>query len=138
MLLLVEKGVRCGIRSAIQWYANVYNKDTWKIIIKIKNLYILTYNFYGWAIPQKLPLDGVGWVQNISQFKKYFIEKYKEDSDEGHFLEIDIYYPEKFYGFHNDLNYLPKRMKVERVGKRIANLHDKKKMLYTYQFQNKH
>ena len=77
-------------------------------------MYILTYNFYGWAIPQKLPLDGVGWVQNISQFKKYFIEKYKEDGDEGHFLEIDIYYPEKFYGFHNDLNYLPKRMKVER------------------------
>ena len=42
MLLLVEKGVRCGIRSAIQGYAKVYNKDTWKIIIKIKNLYILT------------------------------------------------------------------------------------------------
>ena len=83
-------------------------------------------NFYGWAIPQKLPLDGVGWVQNTSQFKKDFIEKYKEDSDEGHFLEIDIYYPEKFYGFHNDLNCLPKRMKVERVGKLIANLHDKK------------
>ena len=32
---------------------------------------------------------------------------------------------EKLYELHNDLPYLPKRMKIENVKKLAANLHDK-------------
>ena len=32
---------------------------------------------------------------------------------------------EKFHELHNDLPFLPERMKIEKVEKLVANLHDK-------------
>ena len=49
---------------------------------------------YGWAISQKLPVDGLKWVKNAPQFNKDLKENYSEDSDKGYFLEIDVQYPE--------------------------------------------
>ena len=46
-------------------------------------------------------------------------------NDEVYFLEIDIQYPENLHNFHSDLPYLPERMKIEKVRKLAANLHDK-------------
>ena len=40
MLLIVEKGIRGGICHAIHQYANA-DKNTWKIMIKIKNHYVI-------------------------------------------------------------------------------------------------
>ena len=37
---------------------------------------------------------------------KIFIKIYNEDSDEGHFFEVDGQYPEKLHDPHNDLPYL--------------------------------
>ena len=47
-------------------------------------------NFYEWAISQKLPIGGFKWVEEISQFFKYFIKSNNEDSDKGYFLEFDV------------------------------------------------
>ena len=48
-------------------------------------------------------------------------------SDEGYFIEVDGQYPEKFqeHELHNDLQFLPERMKIETFEKLVANLHDK-------------
>ena len=64
-----------------------------------------------WVKSQNLPENGFKWVENVSQFKKYFIENYNEDGDEGYFLEFDVKYPEKLHDFHNDLSFLPERKK---------------------------
>ena len=48
-----------------------------------------------------------------------------EESDEGYFLEVDVQYPEKFHKLHNDLPFLPERMKIVKVEKLVTNLHDK-------------
>ena len=64
-----------------------------------------------------MPIDAFLWVENTSQFSKDFIEKYNEDSDEGYFVEVDVQYPEKLHNFHNDLIFLPERMKIEKVEK---------------------
>ena len=48
-----------------------------------------------------------------------------EESDEGYFLEVDVQYLEKLRELHNDLPFLPERMKIEKVGKLVANVHDK-------------
>ena len=48
------------------------------------------------------------------------------DSDEGYFFEVDFQYPEKLHEPHNDLPFLPKRMRIDKVKKFVANLHDKK------------
>ena len=41
------------------------------------------------------------------------------------FLEVGVYYLEKLQELHNSLPFLPERMKIEKVEKLVANLHDK-------------
>ena len=74
---------------------------------------------------QKLPVDDLKWVDETTQFTTDFIENYTEDSDDGYFLEFDVQYPENVYKFHNDLSFLPERMKILKTEKLVANLHDK-------------
>ena len=40
-------------------------------------------------------------------------------------FEVDLQYPEELLEFQNDLPFLPERMKIEKVEKLSANLHDK-------------
>ena len=61
----------------------------------------------------------------ISQFYKSFIKKYTEESDKGFFLEVDVPYPEKLHELYNDLPFLPERIKIENVKKRITKLLNK-------------
>ena len=74
---------------------------------------------------QKLPVYNFEWIKDTSQFNEDFIKHYNEVSDEGYFFEVDAQYPEKLHEFHNDLPFLPERMKIEKVEKLVANLHDK-------------
>ena len=46
-----------------------------------------------------------------SQFNEDFIRNYNEDNDEEYFLEIDVKYPQNLYNLHNDLPFLPEKMK---------------------------
>ena len=41
------------------------------------------------------------------------------------FSEVDAQYPEKLHELHNDLVFLPERMKTEKVENLVANLLDK-------------
>ena len=41
------------------------------------------------------------------------------------FFEAEAQYPEKVHEQHNDLPFLLERMKIEKVEKLVANLHDK-------------
>ena len=82
-------------------------------------------NLYGWTMSQKLPVNNFEWIKDTSQFNEDFIKNYNEESDEGYFLEVDVQYLEKLHELHNDLPFLPERMKIEKVEKLVANLHDK-------------
>ena len=55
------------------------------------------------------------------RFHKDFIQNYNKESDEEYFLEVDLQYLEKFNELHNDLSFLPERMKTEKVEKLVAN-----------------
>ena len=74
---------------------------------------------------QKLPVNGFKWIEGLSEFGEGFIKSYNEKSKEGYFLEVDIQYPKKLHELHNDLSFLSERMKIEKVEKRVANLHGK-------------
>ena len=74
---------------------------------------------------QKLPVNNFELIKDTSQFNEDFIKNYNEESDEGYFLEVDVQYLEKLHELHNDLPFLPERMKIEKVEKLVANLHDK-------------
>ena len=70
MLSMVEKGIRGGICQAIHRHAKAnnkymknYNKD-----ISSYLMYLDANNLYGWAMSQKLPTNGLKWVENLSKF----------------------------------------------------------------------
>ena len=72
---------------------------------------------------QKLAVNSFEWIKNTFQFNEDFIKNYNEESDEGYFLEVDVQYLEKLHEVHNDLPFLPDRMKIEKLEKLVANLH---------------
>ena len=133
-LLMVEKGIRGGICHAIYRYAKAsdkymknYNKDKAESFLQ----YLDGNNLYGWEMSQKLPVSGFRWKKNMSKFTEEFIKNYDEDSDKGYILEVDVKYPKKLHGLHEDLPLLPERMKIGKFKKLACNLYDKKTMLFT-------
>ena len=74
---------------------------------------------------QKLPVNNFEWIKDTSQFNRDFVKNYNEESDEGYFLEVDVHCMEKLHELHNDLPFLPERIKIEKFEKLVANLHDK-------------
>ena len=74
---------------------------------------------------QKLPINNFAWIKYTSQFNEDFIKNYNEESDEGYFFEVDVQYLEKLHELPDDLPFLPEGVKIEKVEKLVANLHDK-------------
>ena len=69
MLLMIEKGSRGGICQAIHRYAkanNKYMKNYDKNIISSYLMYFDVNIFCGWAMYQKLPVDGFKSVKKLS------------------------------------------------------------------------
>ena len=48
----------------------------------------------------------------LPNLNKDFIKNYNEESDKGYFFEVDVQYTEKLHKCHNDLQFLPERMKI--------------------------
>ena len=67
------------------------------------------------AMSQKLPVNNLEWIKDTSHVSEDFIKNYKEERDEGYFLKVDIQYLEKLHEVHNDLLFLPERMKTKKV-----------------------
>ena len=98
MLLMVEKGIRGGIRQAIYRYAkaNKYMNNFDK-----RNIIYLMYwdgnNLYRWVKSQKLPVNDFKWVEDLSQFNENFIKNHDSNSDIGYFLEVDVEHPKELF-----------------------------------------
>ena len=90
-------------------------------------MYLDANNLYGWAMSQKLPVNGFKWVKNLSKFNEIFIRNYDENSDKGYFLEVDVEYPKELFNLHKDLPFLPESEKVNKVEKLIRSIEDKEK-----------
>ena len=118
MLLMIEKAIRGGICNAINRYAKANNKfmiyyDENKELSCI--LYLVADNLYGWAMSQKLPVDGFKWVKNVSKIDEDFIKNYDEDGNIGYFLDVDIEYPGELHDLHSDLPFLQKKKQWELI-----------------------
>ena len=127
---MVQKGIRGGICQAIHRYAksnNKYMKNYDKNIESSYLMYLDANNLYGWAMSQKLPVNGFKWENDLSRFNEDFIKNYNENSDIGYFLEVDVEYPKKLFSSHKDLPYLPERRKLEKVEKLVCSIEDKEK-----------
>ena len=95
-LLMVEEGIRGGIWQSVHRYTKANNKYMNKYDNSIESSYLMYFdanNLYGWAISQKLPVNGFWWVKDLSQFNENFIKSYNENSDIGYFFEVDVEHP---------------------------------------------
>ena len=101
------------------------------MIKKIESSYLTyldTNNLYGWAMSQKLPINGFMWYDDyLSDFNENFIKNYDENSDEGYFLEVDVEYPKQLFASHKELPFLPERRKLEKVEKLVFSIEGKEK-----------
>ena len=98
-------------------------------------MYLDVNNLYGWAMSQKLPVNGFKWENDLSRFNERFIKNYNENSDIGYFLEVDIDYPKELFNLHKDLPFLPERKKVEKVVELICSIEDKEKCVIHISFK---
>ena len=130
MLSMVEKGTRVGICQALHRHAkanNKYMKNYNKDVISYL-MYLDANNLYGWAMSQKLHVNGFKWLEKLLRFNEIFIKNYNENSDIGYFLEVDINYSKKLFNLHKDL---PERKKVNGVEKLICSI-EGGKICYAY------
>ena len=102
---MVEKGVRGGTYHTIHQYLKANNKSM-KHYDKNKKSSCLQYrdanNLYGWAMSQKLSVNDLKQVEDISELNGDFIKSYNDESDKGYFLEVHVQYPERLHNLHND------------------------------------
>ena len=128
MFLRYEEGIRGGVCNKVRSYAEANNKYM-KNYDKNKESSFLMYvdanSLYGWAMSEKLPVDGFKWVDDLAMFTEDFIKSYDEEGDVGYLLVVDIEYRKTLPMLHSDLPFLPHRMKVNKVKKLVCNVTDK-------------
>ena len=94
---MVEEGIRGGIYHSIHRYGKA-NKKYMKNYDKNKESSYIQYlnanNLYGWAMSQKLPVNGFKLLKNVTEIDEKFIKNY--DQDKGYILEVDVKYPRRF------------------------------------------
>ena len=74
---------------------------------------------------KKLPVSDLKYIDDISIFTDEFIKHYDQNSDKGYIFVVDVEYPRNLHKLHNDLPFLPERMKVGNCTKLVCNLQDK-------------
>ena len=130
MLLMVEEGIRGGICHSIHRHAKANNKYM-KNYDKNKESSYIQYldanNLYGWAMPQKLPVNGFKWINDVTEIDEEFVKNYDLDNDKEYILKAEVKYARKLHDLHSDLPFLPKRMKIDKNKKLVCNLRNKKK-----------
>ena len=135
MLLVVEKGIRGRICQAIHRYATANNKYLNNYNKSIESSYLMhldANNLYGWAMSQKLPINGFKWVKKLSKLNESFIKKCDENSDKGYFPVVDVEYLNNLFSSYEDLPLLPERIKIGKVEKLIFSIEDKEKICCLY------
>ena len=88
-------------------------------------MYLDANNLHGWAMSQKLHINGFEWVEELSEFDERFIKNYDENSNKRYILEVDVEYPKNIFNLHKDLPFLAERKKIDKCKKLICSIHDK-------------
>ena len=93
MLLMVEKGIRCGITQAVKRYAkanNKYMKDLYNLDEKSICLHYLdASNLYRWAMVQNLPTQRFLW-KRAEDFTPEKIDELVKREKRRYLLEVDV------------------------------------------------
>ena len=126
MLLMVEEGIIGGIFHVIHRHAKAnnkciknYNKNKGSSYIQ----YLDANSLYGWAMSQKLPVNGFKWINDVTEIDEKFIKI----TTKMVIKDIYVKYPRKLHDLHSDLPFLLERMKIDKCKMLVCNLRNKKK-----------
>ena len=127
--LFIEEGLRGGISYIAKRYAKSNNKYTNDYDPKKPSTFI-TYldmnNSYGRAMSDYLPYGRFKWLKNVDGFNVNWISV---ESPIGHFLEVDLEYPEELHELHNDYPLATEKLAVSsdmlaKYSKEIADKYE--------------
>ena len=125
MLLMFEKGIRGGMCQTVLHHAKANNLYMGGEFKKGKPSSYLAYldanNLYGVAMCDELPTHGFRWVENPDEVDVLGYE----GGEDGYVLEVDVEYPKRLHNKHNELPFLPEKMRLGKVEKLVCNLYDK-------------
>ena len=76
-------------------------------------MYLDTNNLYGWAMSQKLLVNGFKLIKNVSKFDEFFITNYNKNSSKGYILEADVEYQKNLLYLPGDFSFLVERKKTK-------------------------
>ena len=116
MFQFIEKGMRGGTSYIANRYGKANNRYMKTYDEKAPSKYIMyldANNLYGWAMSQYLPTGGFKWLAK-NQIDKINLAKYKEDSNKGLILEVDLEYPKELHDLHNDYPLAAEKVKVNK------------------------
>ena len=68
-----------------------------------------------------------GLIRCVEEFTPEKIARLVEKDRKGYILEVDVDYPKGLHKSHNELPFLPERMKIGKVEKLVPNLSNKRK-----------
>ena len=68
-------------------------------------------------LKQKLPINGFMWIEDLSEFKEYFIKSFNQKGNRGYFLEVGLQYPDYLHEPHNELPFCPEIKKKSQIQK---------------------
>ena len=71
---------------------------------------------------QWLPAGGFRWVS----IEPNEVRGPAARTDKGYLLEVDVAYPDQLHDLHNDLPFMCEGMEINRVGKLVPNLYNKR------------
>ena len=83
-------------------------------------------NLHGWAMFQKLCVNGFKWKKIHLNLMKTSLKNYDEDSNKGYTLELYVKYPKDLHNLHSNLPFLSERINIKKCNKPVWNLYDKK------------
>ena len=111
MVLMVEKAIRGGLTQLVRKHTKANNKYLPSYNRTKKNVFLqyLDANYlYGYAMNQKLPLDGYK-LANVANFPDHFVKNYDVNGDKGCLLEVDVEYQIELRSAHEDLPFHAER-----------------------------
>ncbi len=121
MYLMIEKGIRGGVSSIMKRYSKANHKYLDDYDPKTPSQYILyldANNLYGWAMSKPLPYKNFKWMKE---------KELKNWRSKPCILEVDLKYPKKLHGLHNEYPLAPVRLSINKTEKLIPNLKAKRK-----------
>ena len=116
MYQFIEKGMRGGVFYIANRYGKANNKYMEGYDEKKPSKYIMyldANNLYCWDMSQYLPYGSFKWLSN-EELNNIDLGKYKEDSNDGLILEVDLEYPKDLHELHNDYSLAPEKVKVSK------------------------